>query len=47
MRIDDEDYDISDEFLRELTEKYSDINHPLFMDELPSIFQFPKSTNKI
>uniref|UniRef100_A0A3B0MWZ8 Uncharacterized protein n=1 Tax=Theileria annulata TaxID=5874 RepID=A0A3B0MWZ8_THEAN len=36
MRTDDEDYDISDEFLRELTEKYSDINHPLFMEELPN-----------
>ncbi|UKJ89885.2 hypothetical protein MACJ_003139 [Theileria orientalis] len=32
---DDDEYDISEEFLKELTEKYADIDHPLFMDELP------------
>lgn len=34
--MDDEEYDISEEFLAELTRKYADIEHPLFMDELPS-----------
>ncbi|BAM41853.1 uncharacterized protein TOT_040000233 [Theileria orientalis strain Shintoku] len=33
---DDDEYNISEEFLKELTEKYADIEHPLFMDELPS-----------
>lgn len=37
---DDDDYDISDEFLKQLTDKYADIEHPLFMDELPSILKF-------
>ncbi|UKK02875.2 hypothetical protein MACK_002973 [Theileria orientalis] len=32
----DDEYDISEEFLKELTQKYADIEHPLFMDELPN-----------
>ncbi|GIX61520.1 dnaJ domain containing protein, putative [Babesia caballi] len=34
-KMEDDDYDIDPEFLRQFTDKYGDVDHPLFMEEIP------------
>ncbi|AFZ81533.1 hypothetical protein BEWA_009470 [Theileria equi strain WA] len=34
--MDDDDYEISQEYLEKLSREYADIEHPLFMDEIPN-----------